>query len=116
MPHSKCVACKTRLFRAPGPIDRVGDLCPGCGNLLEPVGSLAEVVGFRSIRPRADPVDGDGLPVPPRLADQVYDMLGHREARLVQAQIEADAEGELRLGEVAVAQARSETTWEGSIG
>ena len=115
MPHSKCVACKTRLFRAPGPIDRVGDLCPGCGDLLEPVGSLAEVVGFRSIRLREDTVDGDGLPVQPSLADHVYDMLGHREARLVQAQIDADAEVELRLGGVAVARARSQTTWDGSI-
>ena len=27
-----------------------GELCPECGALLEPVGRLAEIVGFRSIK------------------------------------------------------------------
>ncbi len=115
MPHCKCVACKTRLFRAPGFTDHIGDLCPGCGDLLEPVGSLAEIVGFRSIRRREDRVDGDGLDVRPDLADRVYDLLGHREARLMQAQIDAHAEDDLRLGAAAAAQAHAETTWDGSI-
>jgi hypothetical protein len=35
----------------------VGELCPGCGGLLEPVGSLVEVVGYRRITRRAD-LDG----------------------------------------------------------
>jgi hypothetical protein len=51
MPHFKCVACKTRLYSAVGPDDLVGDLCPGCGSLLEPVGELAEIVGFRASSP-----------------------------------------------------------------
>ena len=50
MPHFKCVRCKARLYSEAGPADSVGDLCPGCGSLLEPVGELAEIVGFRSIR------------------------------------------------------------------
>ena len=115
MSHSKCVACKTRLFRAPGPPDHVGDLCPGCGELLEPVGSLAEVVGFRSIRPREEPIDEDAPDVGPRLADHVYDLLGHREARLMQARIDADAQDERPLGAAAVAQACSEAMWDGPI-
>jgi hypothetical protein len=41
MTHFKCEACKTRLHSAVGPDDLVGDLCPGCGSLLEPVGDLA---------------------------------------------------------------------------
>lgn len=52
MPHFKCVACKTRLYSAAAPADLVGDLCPGCGSLLEPVGALAEIVGFRAIKLR----------------------------------------------------------------
>jgi hypothetical protein len=32
----------------------VGELCPGCGGLLEPVGSLVEVIGFRRITRRPD--------------------------------------------------------------
>ena len=57
MPHSKCVACKTRLYSAGAPAEMVGELCPGCGGLLEPVGSLVEVVGFRRITRRADPLE-----------------------------------------------------------
>jgi hypothetical protein len=49
MPHFKCVACKTRLYSAAASADLVGDLCPDCGSPLEPVGELAEIVGFRSI-------------------------------------------------------------------
>jgi hypothetical protein len=54
MPHFKCVRCRTRLYSAAAPADLIGDLCPGCGALLEPVGDLAEIVGFQAIRPRAD--------------------------------------------------------------
>ena len=42
---------------AAGPDDLVGDLCPGCGSLLKPVGDLAEIVGFRSIRSRDGSAD-----------------------------------------------------------
>ena len=55
MPHSKCVACKTRLYSSGAPAEMVGDLCPSCGGLLEPVTSPAEVVGYRRIARRADP-------------------------------------------------------------
>ena len=50
MPHFKCVACRTRLYSASARAELVGDLCPGCGALLEPVGALAEVVGFQAIK------------------------------------------------------------------
>lgn len=49
MPHYKCVACKLRLHTPGAPPEDVGDLCPGCGALLEPTDDLAEIVGFRSI-------------------------------------------------------------------
>jgi hypothetical protein len=58
MPHSKCVACKTRLFRRGAPSELVGELCPQCGGLLEPVANLADVVGYRRITRRADLPDG----------------------------------------------------------
>lgn len=60
MPHSKCVACKTRLHSRGAPPSLVGELCPECGGLLEPVSSLSEVVGFRHITRRADPPDERG--------------------------------------------------------
>jgi len=54
MPHFKCVACKTRLNRPAGADELVGDLCPGCGALLEPVGELAEIVGYQAIKSAHD--------------------------------------------------------------
>lgn len=49
MLHFKCVACRLRLASNVVPQDRIGELCPGCGSLLEPVSELAEIVGFRAI-------------------------------------------------------------------
>jgi hypothetical protein len=71
MPHFKCVACKTRLYTAVGPDDLVGDLCPDCGSLLEPVGELAEIVGFRSIRDRDSAVDDSPPGTHERIAGRV---------------------------------------------
>ena len=50
MPHFKCVPCKARLYSPTRPADPVGD-CPRCGSPLEPVGELADIVGFQSIEP-----------------------------------------------------------------
>jgi hypothetical protein len=73
MPHFKCVACKTRLHSAPGPDGLVGDLCPGCGSVLEPVGELAEIVGFRSIDYRDSAADESPPGTHHRIADRVDD-------------------------------------------
>ena len=43
----KCVACKIRTRRAGDGAHDAGDACPSCGSPLEPVGELAELVGFR---------------------------------------------------------------------
>lgn len=88
MPHFKCVACKTRLYSAASPPDPVGDLCPQCGSLLEPVGALSELVGFRSIRSRES--EGAGESPHQALADRVEDFLTRRHAILVQARLDAE--------------------------
>jgi hypothetical protein len=90
MPHFKCLACKTRLYSAARSIGGVGDLCPGCGSLLEPVGELAEIIGFRSIKPRDSAAD-DGPPGRhQRIADRVDDFFARREAILAQARLDAE--------------------------
>jgi hypothetical protein len=71
MPHFKCVACRTRLYSAAAPADLVGDLCPRCGSLLEPVGELAEIVGFQSIRQRNSAADDGGIFSPEAVAQAV---------------------------------------------
>ena len=49
MPHFKCVGCKARLYSTAARADLLDDLCPRCGSPLEPVGKLAEIVGFQSM-------------------------------------------------------------------
>ncbi len=85
MPHFKCVPCQARLYRLTFPADLVGELCPGCGSLLEPVDELAEVVGFQSITSR-DGADAGGTPgTHERIADRIGDLMARREARLADA-------------------------------
>jgi hypothetical protein len=89
MPYFKCAPCKTRLFSAAGPVGLVGDLCPDCGSLLEPVGELAEVVGFRSIRSRDSAADGGASSTHQRIADRFGDLVARRDAFLAQARLDA---------------------------
>ena len=50
MAHLKCLACRTRLYSTESPADPIGDLCPVCGSLLEPVGDLGEIAADRRNR------------------------------------------------------------------
>jgi hypothetical protein len=43
----KCVACKIRTRRTGDSGHDAAAACPDCGSPLEPVGQLAEIVGFR---------------------------------------------------------------------
>lgn len=72
MAHYKCGACRTRLQVSGQPADLVGELCPECGSLLEPVVELVELIGFRRIRSQRRVDDGGfsdaaavALPAPP---------------------------------------------------
>jgi hypothetical protein len=89
MPHFKCLTCRTRLYSPSGPDDLVGDLCPDCGSLLEPVGELAEIVGFRAIRSRDSAADDSPPGTHQRIAGRVDDFFARREAILAQARLDA---------------------------
>jgi hypothetical protein len=52
MPHYKCEACKVRLYVSGKPAELVGNLCPECGSLLEPIADLVRLLGYRSIAAR----------------------------------------------------------------
>ena len=78
MPHLKCEPCGSRMYRV-GRRDPVGDLCPDCGSLLEPVGELAETVGQDLVRP-GDPPDGDEPSPHQRIADQFADLVVRHQA------------------------------------
>jgi hypothetical protein len=51
MRHFKCLACKTCLRSKESEADPIGDLCPVCGSLLEPVGDVGEELKHARIRP-----------------------------------------------------------------
>jgi len=86
----KCQVCRTRLYCAETPADVVGDLCPGCGSLLEPVGELAEIVGFRAITTRNGSGECGTPSTHQRLADRVGDLVTHRDTALTQARQDAE--------------------------
>jgi hypothetical protein len=86
--YFKCVSCKARLYSVANPESLVRDLCPDCGAMLAPVGELAEVVGYRSIRLRDDPAElqaGHGV-----LIDTFAEVLAGRRARSAQAALDAE--------------------------
>ena len=82
MPHYKCEACQARLYVSGKAAELVGDLCPECGSLLEPVTHLSELVGYRSITAR------DGAAVTPqsgphrRIADLLDESIARQASRL----------------------------------
>lgn len=84
MPHFKCVACRSRLHTQESPANELADVCPGCESLLEPVGDLAEIVGFQAIKPLR-PSLGDGAA---STHEQICDLLT-RDAILAQARLDA---------------------------
>jgi hypothetical protein len=92
MAHFKCVACKVRLdseAAPPASADLVGDLCPRCGSLLEPVGELAEIVGFQSIKSHDSSADVGALDTHQRSVYRVDDFFARRAALLADAGLDA---------------------------
>ncbi len=58
MPYFKCAACRVRINGTGPEMDLIDGRCPSCGQRLEPVRQLTEVVGFQSLKlpaPWADP-------------------------------------------------------------
>jgi hypothetical protein len=94
MPHLKCVICRTRVDTGGRPADLDDDLCPGCGSLLQPVGGLTEVVGFRLIgfgcSPDGDDVAGAGR----RVAARVGSLIAAHERLDAQARHDAEHWGD----------------------
>lgn len=80
MPYFKCVSCKIRVSTAGAGTDLAHASCPACGQSLESVASVAELVGFRSPDLQAA--------VPPRVVQRVGDISGGRQA--AQAQLDAE--------------------------
>ena len=81
MPHLKCLACRTRLQSTESPADLIGDLCPVCGSLMEPVGDLGEIVGYRVIESLDSLSDGGASRAGRLIAGRVGEILARGELK-----------------------------------
>ena len=79
MRHFKCLACETRLRSNESEADPIGDLCPVCGSLLEPVGDLGEIVGYRVIETRVSTAHSAASRAVEMIADRVGEIIARRE-------------------------------------
>jgi hypothetical protein len=80
MRHLKCLACKTCLRSTDSETDPIGDLCPVCGSLLEPVGDLGEIVGYRVIETRGSTSHRGASPAGELIADGVGEVIARTRA------------------------------------
>ncbi len=81
MQHFKCLACETRLHSTESEADPIGDLCPVCGSLLEPVGDLGDIVGYRVIETRGSTSDSGGSVAVQLIADRGGEITARRELK-----------------------------------
>jgi hypothetical protein len=79
MAHLKCVERRTRLHSTESEADPIGDLCPGCGSLLEPVGDLGEIVGYRVLASRGGAWHGGASRAGQLIAARVGEIMARRE-------------------------------------
>lgn len=89
MPHYKCEACKARLHVSGTAAEFVGDLCPECGSLLEPVTELTQLVGFRSITSRGGDAATEACERHQRIADLLGELLARRASMLERGRLDA---------------------------
>ncbi len=89
MPHYKCEGCKARMHASGAPAELVGNLCPECGALLEPVTELTELVGLRSITPRTGAAVERSEPHQ-RIADLLEEIAARRAGILEQDRLTAE--------------------------
>jgi hypothetical protein len=90
MPHYKCEACKARLHVSGKSAEFVGDLCPRCGSLLEPVTQLAQLVGLRSITSRGGDAATEECEPHQRIADLLGALLARRTSMLERQRLDAE--------------------------
>jgi hypothetical protein len=76
MAHRMCVDCRIRTQATEECDDSVAQLCPDCGAVLEPVGSLSSIMGFRSISSSGRDGDGASDQAPTGLPESVFSRRG----------------------------------------
>jgi len=90
MPHFKCLPCKTRLYSTQSHADPIGHPCPVCGSLLEPVGNLGEIVGYRLLETRGSTWHSGASGAGQLIADRVGEIIAQRELKHAQVRREIE--------------------------
>jgi hypothetical protein len=90
MPHFKCLPCKTRLYSAESQADPIRHLCPVCGSLLEPVGDLGEIVGYRLLETRGSTWGSGASGAGQLIADRVGEIVAQRELKHTRVRLEIE--------------------------
>jgi hypothetical protein len=91
MAHFKCLGCMTRLHRTECQADPIGDLCPVCGSLLEPVGDLGEIVGYRIIETRGSTTHRGASVAGQLIAGRVGEIIARRELKHARVRLEIES-------------------------
>jgi hypothetical protein len=68
----------------------IGDLCPVCGSLLEPVGDLAEIVGYRVIETRGSTSHSSASGAGQLIADRVGEIIAQRKLKHARVRLEIE--------------------------
>ena len=90
MPHFKCLPCKTRLYSTESQADPIGHLGSVCGSLLEPVGDLGEIVGYRLIEARGSTWHSGASGAGQLIADRVGAIIAQRELKHARVRLEIE--------------------------
>jgi hypothetical protein len=90
MPHFKCLPSETRLYSAESQADPIGHLCPVCGSLLEPVGDLGEIVGYRVIETRDSAWHSGASGAGQLIAHRVGEIIAQRELKHARVRLEIE--------------------------
>lgn len=90
MPHFKCLPCRTRLYSTDCQAGTIGHLCPVCGQLLEPVGDLGEIVGYRLLETRGSTWHSGASGAGQLIADRVGEIIAQRELKHARVRLEIE--------------------------
>ncbi|HEX6023560.1 MAG TPA: hypothetical protein VFZ00_16330 [Solirubrobacter sp.] len=80
MAHFKCLRCRSRVWREPPVAGHAEDLCPGCGDPLEAVTELSELVGLRALPTRRDPVRRPAPDRSAQVSQQIRETIARHDA------------------------------------
>jgi hypothetical protein len=76
MAHFKCLRCRSRIWRD----EPADDLCPGCGDQLEAIAELSELIGLRLLRGRHGPERRTPPDRSARISEQIRETIARHDA------------------------------------